>query len=500
MSESAAKGRQVIRGIDASGAHPVEYRFAHARGGNRHLTVVFADTHGPDDHGWATGMFDDLRSNILWIRDRFDDGNTYYLCKEGDFGIEESVIGLIQKVVKALGLTPADVTLWGSSKGGSAALHFGLKYGFRNIVASVPQLRIGTFVRDVHPDTGRHMLGETMPEDRVRLLDSVLTDLLVSEVNPGAHLYLVSSPQDEQYATQIEPYLGLLQRYPNFNFLFSESPHITGHDEVTRRNTPPLLGIAHLLVEGISPRLGVTRHGHEEPDADRSGITGFLASTSIVQDRLAPPVVTMPLPHDPLPVTGVPLTGRAPGAVRVSIWENGGYLASAPVGPEGDWTWRREEPWSTGEHTVRLFAVDRNGIQSARTDVTFTASDRITVPRAPDATEPEQRFDTEQYFDTEGARVVLLPPLPHTPEPGQQLLATSIRFTGASNAATRVGFRENGVLLGSCPVAHGGRWLWDAVRDWSAGTHTVEVVAANDAGEVSPPATVTFAVIPVPGQ
>ncbi|MFD7878816.1 hypothetical protein ACFV5G_32780 [Streptomyces sp. NPDC059766] len=494
MSESAAKGRPVIRGIDASGACPVEYRFAHARGGNRHLTVVFANIHAPDDYGWATGIFDNLRSNILWIRDRFDGGNTYYLCRNGDFGVEQSVIGLIQKVVKALGLTPADVTLWGSSKGGSAALYFGLKYGFRNIVASVPQLRIGTFVRDEYPRTGRHMLGETMPQDTVRLLDSVLTDLLASEANPGAHLYLVSSPQDEQYATQIEPYLGLLQQYPNFNFLFSESPHITGHGKVTQRNTPPLLGIACLLVEGISPRLGVTRHGYEEPDADRSGITDFLTSTSVVRDRLAPPVVTVPLPQEPLPVTGVALTGRAPGAVRVSIWKNGEYLGSAPVGDEGDWTWRSERSWSAGEHTVRLFAVDRSGIQSRRTDVTVTTSDRTTVPDAPDITPPGQ------YLDAEGARVVLLPPLLHTPEPGQQLLATSIRFTGASNAATHVGFRENGVLLGSCPVAHDGRWLWNADHDWLPGTHTVEVVAANEAGEASPPATLTFAVIPVPGQ
>ncbi|MGW1533772.1 hypothetical protein [Streptomyces aureus] len=489
MSPSAAKGRTVISGIDASGAYPVEYRFAHARGGNRHLTVVFANIDAPDDYGWATGVLDNLRSNILWIRDRFDGGNTYYLCKDGDFGVERSVIGLVRRVMNALGLTPADVTLWGSSKGGSAALYFGLRHGFRNIVASVPQLRIGSFVRDMYPRTGRHMLGETMPEDLVRRLDTVLTDLLASEANPAAHLYLVSSPQDEQYATQIEPYLGLLQRYPNFNFLYSESPHITGHGKVTQRNTPPLLGIAGLLVEGISPRLGFTRHGYEEPDADRSGITGFLAATSVVQDWLAAPVVTAPPPHDPQPVSGAALTGRAPGAVRVSIWQNGVYLASAPVGPEGDWTWRREEGWSTGEHTVRLFAVDRNGIQSARTDVTFTTSDRITPPPVPETTEPERDFDTA------GARVTLLPPLPHTPEPGQQLLSGGIRFTGASNGATRIGFRRNGTLLGSCPVAHDGRWLWNAEGEWAPGPHTVEIVAANEAGEASPPATVTFDVM-----
>ncbi|MEU3348060.1 hypothetical protein ABZ723_24275 [Streptomyces sp. NPDC006700] len=379
MSEAPAKGRQVIQGMDASGGCPVEYRFSHARSGNRHLMVVFANLFAPDDYGWATGILDNLRCNILWIRDRFDGGNTYYLCRDMDFAVERSVIGLISKVMTSLGLTPGDVTLWGSSKGGSAALHFGLRYGFRNIVASVPQLRIGTFVRDVYPDTGRHMLGEAMPDDNVALLDSVLPRLLESGANPDAHIYLVSSPQDEQYAGQVEPYLGLLRRYRNFNFILSESPFVSDHGKVTQRNVAPLLGIAYLLVEGIAPRIDVTGHGYEEPDADRSEIDAFLKSTSMVRDSFAPPVVTVPAADQTLPPTGVHLAGRAPGGVRVSIWENGTYLASAPVAADGGWAWERDTPWSSGPHLVRLFAVDPNGRQSGRADVRFTVSENAVA-------------------------------------------------------------------------------------------------------------------------
>ncbi|MFD4555432.1 hypothetical protein ACFWP5_14125 [Streptomyces sp. NPDC058469] len=478
MSEATGKGRKVIGGIDASGAHPVEYRFTHARSGNRHLMVVFANIYAPDDYGWATGILDNLRSNILWIRDRFGGQNTYYLCKEMDFTVEQSVLGLITRVMKSLGLTPGDVTLWGSSKGGSAALHFGLRYGFRNIVASVPQLRIGTFVRDVYPETGRHMLGEAMADDNVRVLDAVLPDLLASGANAEANLYLVSSPQDEQYSTQVEPFLGLLQRYPNFNLIFSESPFITDHGKVTQRNTPPLLGIAYLLVEGMAPRLGVTRHGYEDPEADKSGITSFLESTSVVQDSFAAPVVTAPQPHDLLPAADVRFVGRAPGAVRVSIWENGKYLSSAPVGADGGWTWYREQPWGAGEHRVRLFAVDASGYQSGRTEVQFSASEHVAAP-----------------MDGQGGPGPLLPPLVHTPEPRQQLLDVQVRFTGAANGATQVGFRENGVFLGSCALAPDGRWLWNADWRWAEGMHTVEVFAVNAAGTESPPAPVTFAVI-----
>jgi hypothetical protein len=490
MSNAPAKGRQVIQGIDASGGRPVEYRFSHAKNGNRHLTVVFANIFAPDDYGWATGVLDNLRSNILWIRDRFDGKNTYYLCHGMDFSVERSVIGLISTVVESLGLTPGDVTLWGSSKGGSAALYFGLRYGFKNIVASVPQTAIGTFVRNVYPDTGRHMLGEAMADDDVRTLDAILPDLLASKANPNAHIYLVSSPQDEQYGSQVEPCLGLLQRYENFNFIFSESPFITDHGKVTQRNTPPLLGIAYLLVEGIAPRLGITRHGHEEPDADRSGIDSFLKSTSVVQGSFAAPVVTAPAPHDLLPVTGVRFTGHAPGAVRVSLWEHGTYLSSAPVAEDGSWTWTKDGAWSPGEHLVRLFAVDPNGYQSERVDARFTVSEHV-------AAQPPGS-GTGHAADT--APGELPAPLVQQPEAYRQLDHSQVDFAGFAAGAVQVGFRENGIFLGSCAVAPDGRWSWQPGWSWAGGMHTVEVFAADAAGGESPAAAVPFAVQNLPAD
>jgi hypothetical protein len=477
MSRTPARSRQVLHGIDASGSHPVEYRFAHARNGNRHLVVVFANLFAPDDYGWATGILDNLRSNILWIRDRFDGQNTYYLCQGMDFGVERSVIGLITRVMKSLNLTPGDVTLWGSSKGGTAALYFGLRYGFRNMVASVPQLRIGTFVRDVYPDVGRHMLGADMADDHVRTLDAIMPDLLSSGAHPDAHLYVVSSPQDEQYATQVEPYLPLLQRYQNFNFIFSESPFITDHGKVTQRNTPPLLGIAYLLVEGISPRLGITRHGYEEPEADRSGIDAFLTTTSVVQSSFAAPVVTTPEEHQMLPAGAVRLAGWAPGAVRVSLWENGKYLASAPVGADGGWVWEPGRPWSAGEHAVRLFAVDPHGYQSERTDVRFTVSERDHAGHHPRGALP--------------APVVHLPDLPGG-------LPETAGLAGSAHGAAQVGFRENGVFLGAAAVAADGRWAWDPGWAWAPGAHHVEVVAVDAAGGQSPAAAVSFSVVGTP--
>ncbi|MEG3626976.1 hypothetical protein [Streptomyces poriticola] len=480
MPKAAPTGRDIVTGIDSSGAYPVEYRFARARKGNRRLTVVFANLAAPDDYGWSTGVLDDLRSNILWIRDRFEGGITYYLCRDMDFAVERSVIDLIAKVMRSLELTPDDVTLWGSSKGGSAALYFGLRYGFRNIVACVPQFLIGTFVRDVYPKVGQSMLGEALAEENARILDAVLPDLLRAGANPEANIYLVSSPQDEQYTTQVEPFLGMLHRYPNFNFIYTESPFITEHNKVTVRNVPPLLGIAYLLADGIAPRIGTVLNGREEPDRDTSALDAFLASTAKVRaaEAFPPPVVDAPAADAVVPCTGSRLTGTAPGAVRVSMWENGKFLASPKVAADGTWAWTPGKPWAKGAHRVKVFAVNPAGFHSRTTEVVFEAAETAAAVSPVPPARPSLS--------------VL------APEARQQVSGAAVGFRGVAPGATQVGFRRDGVHLGSAAVAPDGGWGWDAGRPWPAGTHQVDVVAVDANGLESPPVTVPFTVVDLP--
>ncbi|MFC7218385.1 hypothetical protein ACFQLX_09415 [Streptomyces polyrhachis] len=495
MSKAPAKkgNRPLTNGIDASGAFPVEYRFAHAKGGNRHLVVVFANFSAPDDYGWSNGVFDNVRANILWIRDRFDGMNSYYLCRDMDFSLEQSVMGVITNVMRSLGLTPDDVTMWGGSKGGSAALYFGLRYGFRNIVSIVPQFQIGTYVATVHPKVARYMLGEGVPAQNVRAVDAVLPELVRSEVNREANVYLLSSPQDEQYKTQVEPFLGLFQRYENFNFFYSESPTITDHTQVTRRNVPVLIGLLNFLADGLAPRLGFVRNGYEDPDHDRSAIHGYLKSTSLVKDNsvFPPPAVLDPAPQSILGSGRIRFTGSAPRAVRVSLWEHGKFLGSPPVAVDGSWTWELERPWTAGKHLLRLFGVDAAGFHSERTEFQFTVSQG--APQQHPQPAPNAAAPVDPSWRAQG----LTPPVVAQPGNYEQLAAGRIRFAGQAAGASQVGVRADGRLLGGCRVAPDGNWVWEAEWAWPEGTHTVEVVAADSTGTESPGVPVVFSVMPV---
>ncbi|MET7571309.1 hypothetical protein ABZT04_22820 [Streptomyces sp. NPDC005492] len=490
MSPAPANGRPLLTGIEAAGAFPVEYRFAHAQKGNRHLVVVFANFSAPGDYGWSNGVFDKLRANILWIRDSFEGNRSYYLCKEMDFGLEQSVVTLISNVMKSLDLTTDSVTLWGGSKGGSAALYFGLKYGFRNIVAIAPQFSIGTYVKNVHPGVARFMLGEGVPEENVRTVDSLVPDLVRSGVNRAANVYLVSSPQDDQYPTQIEPFLGLFQHYENFNFVFSDSPHIADHTQIAGRNVPMLMGIANLLIDGIAPRLGYVSNGFEEPDRDRSAIDAYLAATTMVRgDEFLPPAVTAPAQGTELRRDAVRLTGHAPGAVKVIVWEHGKYLGQTDVDARGTWSWELGRSWSKGEHPVKVYGVDAAGFQSRRTEVRFTAVDSGQAAIAP----PMDRAAMISTVGPSTTAPVVLEPVAH-----EQVPSARVVFTGSATASAQVGFRENGVLLGGTAVAPNGSWSWEAGWQWGAGAHVVDVFAVDASGTESPVTRVPFTVMATP--
>ncbi|MEU9254607.1 hypothetical protein AB0D66_22495 [Streptomyces sp. NPDC048270] len=486
MSKAAQNTRRIVTGVDASGPVPVEYRFSHARNGNRHLVVVFANHAAPDDYGMAGGVLDKVRANILWIRDSFDGANGYYLCKGMDFGVEQSVAGLIARVAGALSLTPDQCTMIGSAKGGSAALYFGLKYGYRNIVASVPQFLIGTHVRESLPEVARPMMGE-VTEEKVRFLDSVLPDLVRARPNPAAGIYLLSSPQSEEYTRQVEPFLGLFRGYERFNFVFNDSTLVAGSSQVVPHNVPVIMGLLNLLVDGISPVIGGVRYGYEEPERDTSGIEAYLSATSQVRGEDFPaPVVLMPAADQRLPAHAVRFVGSAPRAVRVSIWENGTFQGSPAVAPDGSWSWLRDKPWGKGRHAVRLFGVDANNFHSGRSEVVFTVVDPVDTP------------------DPVAAPAQPLALTVTSPGAHQQVPGPVPRFAGFAPGAVRVEFQEAGMSLGACPVAADGTWTWESNWAWNEGPHFVEAVAVGAGGNASAWISVPFAVggsytVPGPG-
>lgn len=277
---TAAIRRPEIR-TEKWGRWEIEYEFTPAAGDHGNLLVVFSSV--GSKYGFGKSL-SGVQCNVLRIRDWFGGGTSYYVCRDMDFSVSDAVEELISSYSEKLGLSREAIVLAGSSKGGSAALFYGLKYGYRNIVASTPQYFIGSYSQG-HGNLGAYVLGEGEPQENVDTLDAVLPTLLAEDEDRDRNIYLVSSTRDYQYEQEVVHFLPALRKYSNFNLVMVESPALVKHAEVTRQGLSAILSIIYALTEGAAPRWGEVQIGSN--DVDEPAAATYLANLRTGNTALA---------------------------------------------------------------------------------------------------------------------------------------------------------------------------------------------------------------------
>ncbi len=230
----------------------------------KHLIIVFSGFAGKQEFTYDFfNSLQSINSHVVWIKDDFEGHCSYYLCKNMVFTIEDTVADFIAFKLEELGLQKKECTLLGLSKGGTAALYFGVKYNYSNIISSVPQLEIATYLYDKFPRSSikapivaNHMLGESPKIEDIHYLNTLLPDLLDKDNNFEKNIYLLTSKSDHQYKTHIFPYLKKFTKYSNFNLIISKSILVRGHSQVTNHHIQQVLGLLYLLTVNIKPRFG----------------------------------------------------------------------------------------------------------------------------------------------------------------------------------------------------------------------------------------------------
>ncbi|EOL9014545.1 alpha/beta hydrolase [Cronobacter malonaticus] len=234
----------------------IKYRYKKRKYDTQHMLFIFSGFGGAGMFTWdfANGL-QDCPAHVVWIKDDFHDACTYYLCHNNDFYVEQAVIAFVEKMLSRHNLNKTQCTLAGFSKGGSAALWYGLKYNFKNIISTVPQFHIGSYARNQWPEVFMHMTGEAS-EAAARQLDALLPHQLTNDRAVDKNIYLLTSEADIQYESEVKPYIAEFRKYQNFNLFMARSMLIREHNQVTSYHVPLLLGIFYSLSQGAVPRYG----------------------------------------------------------------------------------------------------------------------------------------------------------------------------------------------------------------------------------------------------
>jgi hypothetical protein len=153
----------------------------------------------------AMGKYD---CNKLFILDDYGVGGTYYLGRNGE--IESSVSALINHFVAKLNIRLSEVIAIGSSKGGSAALYFGLKYSLGTVISGGFQTRIGDYLSKAAPETMEYMVGEINDASILKL--NSLHEKIVQNKNNLTKLYLHGGKGDWHYLKSMKPFINYLEK------------------------------------------------------------------------------------------------------------------------------------------------------------------------------------------------------------------------------------------------------------------------------------------------
>lgn len=169
------------------------------------LIVVFnafpgANRKGKYNYIWT---LKDIHANKLFILDDFgpNQRGSYYLGENRNFYIEKLVMHLLEKIQAQFKFKKK--VFIGSSKGGYAALYFGIKTYASHIICGAPQFYLGDYLANNtnHMDILNYIMGDCSEESVVYL--NALLKNIIKKNNRKVFLYLHYSKLEHTYKEHI---------------------------------------------------------------------------------------------------------------------------------------------------------------------------------------------------------------------------------------------------------------------------------------------------------
>lgn len=212
-----------------SSIHPIKYYFEKAKLNNKNKLMIIFSAFSTDEAKYNyISTLKTCDCNKLFILDDFGSKGTYYLGLKGDFNIETSVMALISYIMSKNNILFSNVISIGSSKGGSAAIYFGLKYNFGDVIAGAPQYKIGTYLSDLSiSDYALEIFGEISDCNRIKY-----NNLIRLSANTCTNIYLLTSDGDNQYKKVLKEF-EFVSRELNIK-LNIDKCEINNHGEISR--------------------------------------------------------------------------------------------------------------------------------------------------------------------------------------------------------------------------------------------------------------------------
>ncbi len=174
-----------------------------------------------------------IRANKLFILDDFgyDERGAYYLGKDKDFKIQLACKDLIEKVKSDLSI---ENTIYvGSSKGGYAAMYFGIQDNNSTIIAGALQHLLGNYITSnerMSNNIMAYVMGKNYTMDDVEYLNNLLRNTLSEYKTNKCDIHLHYSDSEYTYEDHM---VHLMKDLDDLGMPYQKNvAHYTNHGEL----------------------------------------------------------------------------------------------------------------------------------------------------------------------------------------------------------------------------------------------------------------------------
>lgn len=200
--------------------------------GHKKMAVIFSPTNKKYKYPIESydELFDEKGYNLLYIKDdQFVTGSSFVKGKSNST-IENDIIDIISIHINKYNFSPEDVLLFGKSKAGFAALYYGLKNNFRNIIAITPLTKIGDYYsrHEMYHDVLRHLSNGAAEGDK-EFVNNLLFNIDLDGFSKMNNVYIGIGEKDYNKKKHITPLLEFLKK-DNISFEYEEFKDIEHKD------------------------------------------------------------------------------------------------------------------------------------------------------------------------------------------------------------------------------------------------------------------------------
>ncbi len=197
-------------------------KYLHYKSGRKTLLIIFSAM-PPNNirvYNYVRGL-NKLPLDRLYIKDTWGYRGSYYLYENGEMEPYQKTCCLIEKIIREGNYE--NIITAGTSKGGSSAIIFGLKYNAIHIFSGACQYHIGDYLGiPIHSDILKAMKGNL--EDK-EIIDR-LNRFFLSTINQygniwNGNLHLIYSKQEHTYKEHLVDLIDQLKRN-NINIIEKE--------------------------------------------------------------------------------------------------------------------------------------------------------------------------------------------------------------------------------------------------------------------------------------